>query len=50
MIDEKVKDSLIAHKKKVIWQADQTLYSDKTAVSQKAASLAIPKGESPASW
>lgn len=45
MIDEKVNDAMIAHKKKVIWQVDQTLYTDSPSISQKAKSMAIPKGE-----
>lgn len=45
MIDEKVNDAMIAHKKKVIWQSDQTLYTD-SPVSKKAA---IMKGETPTS-
>lgn len=49
MIDEKVNDAMIAHKKKVIWQEDQTLYTDSPSVSQKAASMVIPKGDKPAS-
>lgn len=48
MIDEKVKDAMIAHTKKVLWQEDQTLYSSKglepqDSLSRKAASMVIPK-------
>jgi hypothetical protein len=45
MIDEKVKDSMKSHEKKVIWQEDHSIYTtaDQRTLSQKAASMVIPK-------
>lgn len=45
MIDEKVKDAMRSHEKKVIWQEDHSIYMppDQSKLSQKAASMAIPK-------
>lgn len=45
MIDEKVKDAMKSHEKKVIWQEDHSIYTtaDQRTLSQKAASMVIPK-------
>ncbi|KAL4221828.1 ATPase AAA domain-containing protein 3-A [Mactra antiquata] len=42
IIDERIKDAMIAHKKKVLWQDDHSLYTE-DHLSPKAASMVIPK-------